>query len=139
MVTSLDVVIDPISEAAVRLVEENGAQHYSDQGIHDVIQVVRTADEVLDFGGVSATDALNLATETARSDPMVQDALHNLCTTGDCSGNFQVTVDELLTLVNIALGNAQPSACPHGIPSGAEVNITVIIQAVNNALNGCGS
>jgi hypothetical protein len=40
-------------------------------------------------------------------------------------------------MVNIALGNAQPSACPHGIPSGAEVDIALIIQAVNNALSSC--
>jgi sugar lactone lactonase YvrE len=57
---------------------------------------------------------------------------------GDCNGNGQVTIDELLTLVNIALGNAQPSACPHGVPRGAEVNVALIIQAVNHALNGCG-
>jgi hypothetical protein len=46
-------------------------------------------------------------------------------------------VDELLTLVNIALGNALPSACPDGVPSGAEVNVALLIQAVNSALNGC--
>jgi hypothetical protein len=42
------------------------------------------------------------------------------------------------TLVNIALGDAQPSACPDGVPSGAGVNIALIIQAVTNALNSCG-
>ena len=57
---------------------------------------------------------------------------------GDCDGGGSVTIDELITLVNIALGNAQPSACQHGVPSGAEVNVALIIQAVNNALNGCG-
>jgi hypothetical protein len=57
---------------------------------------------------------------------------------GDCDDNGQVTVDELITLVSIALGNAQPSACPHGVPSGgAQVDIALIIQAVNNALGGC--
>jgi len=57
---------------------------------------------------------------------------------GDCHGDGQVTIDGLLTLVDIALGRAQLSACPHGIPSGALVNIVVILQAVSNALNGCG-
>jgi photosystem II stability/assembly factor-like uncharacterized protein len=57
---------------------------------------------------------------------------------GDCAGDGQVTIDEVLTLVNIALGNAQVSACPHSIPSGAAVNVALIIQAVDNALNGCG-
>jgi hypothetical protein len=58
--------------------------------------------------------------------------------TGDCDGSGDVTVNELITLVSIALGTAQPSACQHGIPSGGEVTISLIIQAVNNALDGCG-
>jgi len=49
-----------------------------------------------------------------------------------------VTVDEIITLVNVALGNAQPSACPHGVPSGTAVDVAVILQAVNHALSGCG-
>jgi hypothetical protein len=49
-----------------------------------------------------------------------------------------VSIDEIITLVNLALGTVQPSACPHGIPSGAQVDIALIIQAVNNALNDCG-
>jgi hypothetical protein len=48
-----------------------------------------------------------------------------------------VTVDEIITLVNIDLGTADAGACPHGIPSGAAVDITLIIQAVNNALGSC--
>lgn len=56
---------------------------------------------------------------------------------GDCDGTGEVTVNELLILVNIALGNAQTSACPHGVLSSAEVDISLIIQAVNNALLGC--
>jgi hypothetical protein len=56
---------------------------------------------------------------------------------GDCDGGRTVTVNEIITMVNIALGNAQPPACPHGVSSGAEVDIALIIQAVNNALNEC--
>jgi hypothetical protein len=56
---------------------------------------------------------------------------------GDCDGNSVVTVDEILTMVNIALGNADAAACPYGIPSGAQVDVALILQAVNNALNGC--
>jgi hypothetical protein len=57
---------------------------------------------------------------------------------GDCDGSSDVGVNEIITLVNIALGTAQPSACPQGIPSGDEVTISLIIQAVNRALDGCG-
>lgn len=57
---------------------------------------------------------------------------------GDCDGGSTVTIGELITLVNISLGTAQPDACAHGIPEGATVNIALLIRAVNNALNGCG-
>ena len=56
---------------------------------------------------------------------------------GDCDGSGAVAVNEIIALVNIALGNAQPSACPHGIPGGAEVDIALLIQAVNGVLTGC--
>jgi hypothetical protein len=56
---------------------------------------------------------------------------------GDCSGAHTVAVNNIISLVNIALGNEQPSTCGHGIPSGADVTVALIIQAVNNALNGC--
>lgn len=56
---------------------------------------------------------------------------------GDCNGDGQVTVDDLITLASITLGNAEPSTCPHGLPSGAAVDIALIVRAVNNAQSGC--
>ncbi len=56
---------------------------------------------------------------------------------GDCNGDHSVAVEELLTLATVALGNAGPSSCPHGIPAGAQVDVRLIIQAVNNLMNGC--
>lgn len=53
---------------------------------------------------------------------------------GDCNDDRQVTVNEIMTLVNIALGSAQPLACPNRV---ADVDISLIIQAVNSALDGC--
>ena len=50
----------------------------------------------------------------------------------------RVTVNEIIVLVNIALGSAEPAACAAGIPSGAHVDVALIIQAVNSTLNGCG-
>jgi hypothetical protein len=55
---------------------------------------------------------------------------------GDCNGNDLVNVDELVTMVNIGLGN--PGVCPNGVPAGATVDISLIVTAVNHALNGCG-
>ena len=68
-------------------------------------------------------------TATAATEP-------TLCA-GECDGNDQVTVDEVVKLVNIALGDADPTSCAGGIPDG-QVDVAVIIEAVNNALNGCG-
>jgi hypothetical protein len=56
---------------------------------------------------------------------------------GDCSGTHRVFVTDIVTLVNIAVSTLDSSACPHGIPAGREVDVAVILQAVNNALEGC--
>jgi hypothetical protein len=58
---------------------------------------------------------------------------------GDCTSHGQVTVEDILTLVNIALGDANVSTCLAG-DANDEGRITVdeILTAVNNALNGCG-
>lgn len=58
--------------------------------------------------------------------------------TGDCGGDHQVTVDELLIMVNIALGNSTVCACEAG-DTGGDDQITVdeIITGINNALGGC--
>jgi hypothetical protein len=61
---------------------------------------------------------------------------------GDCDGSGDVTVNEIITLVNMALGSqTQLSACPHGLPADltdpSQVDVSLIIKAVNNALNGC--
>jgi hypothetical protein len=57
---------------------------------------------------------------------------------GDCDGNRKVTVDELLTMVNVALGSSQVSACAVGdADSDGEISIDEILRAVNSALEGC--
>jgi RHS repeat-associated protein len=60
--------------------------------------------------------------------------------TGDCNNGGQVTVDELLTMVNIALGNLQVQACAAGDQNAdGTVTIDEILTAVNHALNGCST
>ncbi len=57
---------------------------------------------------------------------------------GDCNSDGAVAVNELLTMVNVALGNAQIGSCPLGDANGdAQVTINEILAAVNNALSGC--
>jgi hypothetical protein len=57
---------------------------------------------------------------------------------GDCDGHASVTVDEILTMVNIALDNVPPGDCLAGDANqDGQITVGEILTAVNNALNGC--
>jgi Tol biopolymer transport system component len=90
-------------------------------GIGDVCSAAATTATPTPFGGPTRTP-------TGVSAPCG----------GDCSADGAVTVDEILTMVNIALGNAAASACRAGDVSGdAEITVDEILVAVNHALVGC--
>jgi hypothetical protein len=88
--------------------------------------------------GVSVTFAL-VPTGSATATPTPTPTPPESACVGDCDGSGEVTVDEVITMVNITLGNTQPSDCPNGIPVDADVDITLIVRAVNNALGVCPS
>jgi hypothetical protein len=54
---------------------------------------------------------------------------------GDCNGDGHVTVDETLTLTSMVLGTG--GSCANGAPPGVIPNVALVLQATNNALNGC--
>jgi cysteine-rich repeat protein len=57
---------------------------------------------------------------------------------GDCDGSGDVTIGELITGVNLAIGTLSIDRCPAFDASGnGEVEINELIAAVSNALNGC--
>jgi len=57
---------------------------------------------------------------------------------GDCDGSGEVTVDDLLILVNVALDVAPLDACADADTDGSgSIEITEILVAVNHALLGC--
>lgn len=57
--------------------------------------------------------------------------------TGDCDGNGEVTVDEIVTMVNAALTGGD-GGCPAGDANDSgDITVDEIITAVNNALTGC--
>ena len=56
---------------------------------------------------------------------------------GDCDGGGAVTVDEIIVVVNIALGDAPASSCPHGVNPVEPVTVVEIQLAIINALDGC--
>ncbi len=57
---------------------------------------------------------------------------------GDCNGDGQVTVDEILTMANIALGDMPVAQCEAGDANhDGSITVDEILTAVDNALNGC--
>ena len=57
---------------------------------------------------------------------------------GDCSANGEVAINELIALVNIALGSTSPATCGHGMAGAVAADVALLVQAVNSSLNGCG-
>ena len=58
--------------------------------------------------------------------------------TGDCNGDGQITITDLVVMVDIASGTAELSLCLPGDADGdGEITIEEIMQAVNAALDGC--
>src|SRR5436309_9601523 len=59
---------------------------------------------------------------------------------GDCGDDGAVTVNELVTMVNIGLGSIAASACLAGDADGdGSIGIDEIITGASHALNGCGA
>lgn len=57
---------------------------------------------------------------------------------GDCGNDRSVTIDELLRLVNIALGNTEVPECIAGDANGdGRITVDEILVAVTNAIDGC--
>lgn len=57
---------------------------------------------------------------------------------GDCNGSGDVAVNELVTMVNIALDRAGLETCPSGDTDGSgTILVNELVTAVNYALRGC--
>jgi hypothetical protein len=59
---------------------------------------------------------------------------------GDCSGDAEVSIDEVIVGVGIAVGDRPLDACP-SFDSNADGQVTIdeLVAAVNAALNGCAT
>lgn len=59
---------------------------------------------------------------------------------GDCNGDEMVSIDELITGVNMALGQSPPEACSaFDVNFDAEVTVDEIITALTRSLLGCAA
>lgn len=57
---------------------------------------------------------------------------------GDCDGDGTVTVAELVTMINVALGERQLDDCTPGDADGnGSIEVDDLIRAINHALLGC--
>lgn len=57
---------------------------------------------------------------------------------GDCDSSSTVTVDEVILLVNVALGHSTSDACtPGDVNADGEITVDEIVAATNRALDGC--
>ena len=78
-----------------------------------------------------------VALASAMGPPLMAAPGMALCV-GDCNGNGEVTVDEIIKAVNIALGTTPVDTCSASDANGdGMVTINEIIADVNSALSGC--
>ncbi len=57
---------------------------------------------------------------------------------GDCNRDSDVTVNEIITMVDIGLETADPSTCVAGDANGSgDITVNEIVAGVSNALSGC--
>ncbi len=86
---------------------------------------------------ISTSTLMPPPTDTPTRPPLLTPTSRRGCT-GDCGGNGEVTVDELLLMVSVALGTASVADCARGDANlDGEIAIDEILQAVNNALGEC--
>src|SRR6186997_1430676 len=64
-------------------------------------------------------------------------ALASALCVGDCASSGYVTVVNIVTGVNIALGATPLSFCPAFDNGSGKVTIDILVTAVGNALRGC--
>lgn len=90
----------------------------------------------------TATLAIDTPTEVATPTPTATRVVASCV--GDCDGGGTVGVSELVQLVGIALDTLAPDTCAAigagaGAGAGTEVTIDLLVLAVRNAIDGCGS
>jgi hypothetical protein len=136
-----EISVDPISEAATRLLEEAGLENYADEGLDAVLAATRAANAGTDFTGLEGEEANSAAEAAAEDDPEVQAALEEnvLPCTGDCDDNRVVTIDELVTGVSLVVEELPPAGGCDAIDADSDgvAAVAELIAAVGNGLDGC--
>jgi hypothetical protein len=90
------------------------------------------------FDGSQGGSCLSAGQPTPTPSPTPTSAVSGC--TGDCDGSGDVTVNEVIVMVNIALEVAPVSTCTRGdADASGDITVNEIVAAVNAALNGCAA
>ena len=141
----IDLDLDPISEAAARILAANGADNYSDESIAALKTEVRTANAETNFSGLSGEEANDLAETAGAADADVQMILDDdrrtptpIYCVGDCSMNQSVTVEEIVRGVGILQSLVSFEMCPEfDADASSAIEQEELRDAVTRALGGC--
>jgi hypothetical protein len=141
--------IDGAEIAADQAVVLSGCANDPEDGPLDALAWSSDRDGALGEGSAVIVPGLRLSpgrhviTATARDDDgqegsaTIEVLIAPQCA-GDCDGDTNVTIDELITLVNIALGTASTNQCPAGDRDFSDaVTVDELVAAVKAALEGC--
>lgn len=80
----------------------------------------------------------DLGSRVTRAAPILRNAGQPVCV-ADCDEDRQVTVDEVVRAVNIALGHVELAICrPADRDGSGEVTVDELIEGVRRLLYGCG-
>jgi hypothetical protein len=108
---------------------------------HGTVALADAAARYFPEVGYSGADAFTFAASDGSTDSnlgTVRVSVSGVACAGDCDGSAEVTVDELVHMVNVALGVLPMGGCSAGDLNGdGEISIDEIVAAVNVALTGC--
>ena len=138
--------VTPAQTASPTLTPTNTATPTASQAPSETATYTATATTISSATPTEAPTATASATELASATPTqpptptpTATAVTVACA-GDCNKDHVVTVDELLVMVQIALGNDDITACDQSDANGdGRVTVDEILMAVSSALNGCPS
>jgi hypothetical protein len=133
--------------ADVRSLPPRGTMQIDDEIIrYDGLEILSAVAAVAGGGGIPIAGALLNVERGVDGTSAVEHAAGSVLIllsagcAGDCDGDRAVSISELISGVNIALGRAPVDRCrAMDSDSDGTVSISELIQAVNAALGGCPS
>lgn len=125
---------------AVRAGAENVDFDFGDENLPGAATETPTATESPTLTATPTEEPTATASATATPSQTPTPVPSAVATTatpcgGDCDASGAVTIDEIVTLVNLALTGGAPGNC--SCPAGDVVTVDCIVTAIQHALNGC--